>query len=389
MYIVPHNAPAISAAATPRIASFAGTWAADAAASTVPPTNISSAPPITPSQRRRSAPRSSPKNRTPQMIPSRLLLFHNGKAMLSPTSRTAKIVRVLATAHRHPARIAHTIRCGACLRSAAIYDVPCISAGIVHRARNTPMTMLNEITTGESPSVTNFVGASAAPSHAPAVTPQSIPTPCSVRRRTASRAARGVLSRDSSGSAVLTKSSAERAAPRRARPRAPRTAHRAARGPPTRPTYLRRRRPCIHPTVGGYTGEYWRLGARETSFQSHLFDGGFRDHKRRMAEDRRFFSRLGAGPFVARNQFARPPSRAPRQTANWFSSFSLGAARAHSHHSARPARLRAESGLRGKARVAEGLLAAESRSRQREVVERKCCCLAQRPHGTRAFHHQQ
>ena len=119
MYIVPHSAPAASAAATPRIASFAGTCATDAAARAVPPANINTAPPRTPSQRRQSAPRSSWKKTTPQKIPSRLLLFHNGKAMLRPTSRTAKIVRVLATAHKQPASTAHTIRCGACLRSAA------------------------------------------------------------------------------------------------------------------------------------------------------------------------------------------------------------------------------------------------------------------------------
>src|SRR5689334_5487969 len=169
MYIVPHNTPAESAATTPRAASRDGTWDADAIANTVAPANISSAPPITPNQRRESAPRSSLKNTIPQMIPSRLLLFHSGKAMLKPTSRTAKIVSVLATAHRHPARIAHTIRCGAWRRSAAMYDVPWMSAGSDHRARKTPITIVSEITTGESPRVTSLVGASAAPSQAPAV----------------------------------------------------------------------------------------------------------------------------------------------------------------------------------------------------------------------------
>jgi hypothetical protein len=38
--------------------------------------------------------------------------------------------------------------------------------------------MASDTTTGESPIVTNFVGASAAPSHAPAVSPQNIPTVC-------------------------------------------------------------------------------------------------------------------------------------------------------------------------------------------------------------------
>jgi hypothetical protein len=36
--------------------------------------------------------------------------------------------------------------------------------------------MLSDITTGDNPRVTSFVGASAAPSHAPAVRPHSIPT---------------------------------------------------------------------------------------------------------------------------------------------------------------------------------------------------------------------
>jgi hypothetical protein len=109
-------------------------------------------------------------------MPSKLLLFQRGKAMLSPTSRTAKMVSVFATAHKQPASTAQTMRCGACRRSAAMYDVPWIKAGKVQRARNTPITMPSEITTGDSPSVTSFVGASAAPSHAPAVSPHSIPT---------------------------------------------------------------------------------------------------------------------------------------------------------------------------------------------------------------------
>src|SRR3954467_15289039 len=124
MYIVPHSTPADNAATTPRTASFDVDCDVDASASAVAPANISSAPPITPSHRLLGAPRSSWKKTIPQRIPSRLLLFHSGNAMLNPTSRTAKIVRVFATAHRHPARIAHTIRCGACLKSAAMYEVP-------------------------------------------------------------------------------------------------------------------------------------------------------------------------------------------------------------------------------------------------------------------------
>src|SRR6476469_10018080 len=108
MYIVPHITPAASATATPRSAFTDDDCDDEAIASAVAPPNISSAPPITPNQRRASAPRSSPKKRTPQRIRSRLLLFQSGKAMLKPTSRTAKIVSVLATAHRHPASTAQT-----------------------------------------------------------------------------------------------------------------------------------------------------------------------------------------------------------------------------------------------------------------------------------------
>src|SRR3954471_4639422 len=104
-----------------------------------------------------------------------------------------------------------------------MYDVPWISAGSVHLARNTPITMLSEITTGDSPSVTSLVGASAAPSHAPAVSPQNIPTFCSVLSRAASMlliAACGLLP----SGAELTRSSAAR----RDRPPAPRREPRTA-----------------------------------------------------------------------------------------------------------------------------------------------------------------
>ena len=39
------------------------------------------------------------------------LVFHSGKAMARPTSRMAKTVSVLATAHRAPASSAQTMRC--------------------------------------------------------------------------------------------------------------------------------------------------------------------------------------------------------------------------------------------------------------------------------------
>src|SRR5580658_2186872 len=50
---------------------------------------------------------------------------------------------------------------------------------MVHRAVNTPATMKSEMAKGEYPAVTSLVGASAAPSQTPAVSPQITPRPCS------------------------------------------------------------------------------------------------------------------------------------------------------------------------------------------------------------------
>src|SRR6266568_1223443 len=218
MYIVPQSAPAASAAATPRAAWPPGAWVDDATASSVAPANIAVAPPSTPSRRARPASRSSLKNTTPHTMPSRLFAFHSGNAMLRPMSLIAKMVRVLATAQRHPASTAHTVRCGAWRRSAPIADVPRSRAGTLQRARNTPSTIVSEITTGEIPSDTILVGASAAPSHAPAAKPLSTPTCCSRWSRPAA-----------TGS---TRAPRDRAAERR---RGPRTGHRAAwrRGAPS------------------------------------------------------------------------------------------------------------------------------------------------------------
>jgi hypothetical protein len=96
---------------------------------------------------------------------------------------------VFATAHKHPASTAHTSRCGALRTSARTEDVPKISAGTLHRARKTPITMISEITIGEIPTVTNLVGASAAPNHAPAVKPDKIPSSCNFLARELSCAA--------------------------------------------------------------------------------------------------------------------------------------------------------------------------------------------------------
>ena len=48
--------------------------------------------------------------------------------------------------------------------------------------------MISEITIGETPTETNFVGASAAPSQAPAVKPERIPSACSFRGHESSNA---------------------------------------------------------------------------------------------------------------------------------------------------------------------------------------------------------
>src|SRR5882672_1668398 len=175
IYIVPQRTPAPSAAQTPRNECPAGPCVEEAMASRVAPRHMTSAPPSTPIQRRQPAWRSSLKKRNPQKIPSKLFEFQSGKAMLKPTSRMAKMVRVLATAQRQPARTAQMTKCGARRTSARTDDVPRINAGRLHRARKTPTTMIREIATGEIPIETSLVGASAAPSQAPAVKPEKVP----------------------------------------------------------------------------------------------------------------------------------------------------------------------------------------------------------------------
>src|SRR5256886_15636182 len=96
------------------------------------------------------------------------------------------MVSVLATAQRQPASTAQTTRWGACRTSAPIAAVPRSRAGGLHRAKNPPIPRASEITTGERPRVPILVGASAAPSQAPAVKPLAIPASCSRPRRRAS-----------------------------------------------------------------------------------------------------------------------------------------------------------------------------------------------------------
>src|ERR1035437_7775213 len=123
------------------------------------------------------APLSSPNSTRPHRMPTSELAFHSGKAMVSPTSRMAKTVSVLATAHSIPARIAVSSRCRFLLRSANTDCVPLSSVGTVQRAVNTPATLHSEIAYGDRPELTSLVGASAAPSHTPAASPHATPIP--------------------------------------------------------------------------------------------------------------------------------------------------------------------------------------------------------------------
>ena len=123
---------------------------------------MAKAPPNTFAHPLMPEPRSSLKSSQPQNRPTRLLVFHSGKAMARPTLRTAKMVSVLATAHSIPASSAHTIRCGLSRRSANRKPVPLSSVGTVQRATNAPITMPMEMMKGENPAFTSLVGASAA-----------------------------------------------------------------------------------------------------------------------------------------------------------------------------------------------------------------------------------
>src|SRR5205807_3845201 len=111
MYMVPQRIPAPSAAQTPYRECAAGPCPEeDAIDKKVAPAHMTNAPPKTPARQRQPAWRSTLKKRKPHRMPRRLFEFHNGKAMLRPISRMAKIVSVLATAQRHPARSAQITR---------------------------------------------------------------------------------------------------------------------------------------------------------------------------------------------------------------------------------------------------------------------------------------
>ena len=78
---------------------------------------IATAPATTLPILRPLAPLSSPNKVLAQNSPTRALAFHKGKATVSPTSRIANTVSVLATAQRAPARSAQTIKCFFSIRS--------------------------------------------------------------------------------------------------------------------------------------------------------------------------------------------------------------------------------------------------------------------------------
>ena len=81
--------PAPKAAATPRMECSDPPCERETKDSNSAPTNMTNAPPSTPSHRNQPARCSSLNRSVPQMIAIKLFAFHKGKAILSPISRTA------------------------------------------------------------------------------------------------------------------------------------------------------------------------------------------------------------------------------------------------------------------------------------------------------------
>src|ERR1035441_9813493 len=79
-------------------------------------------------------PRSSLNSSQPQKRPTRLLVFHSGKATESPTLRIANTVKVLATAQSIPANTAQTMRWAFSRRSSSRKPVPLRAMGTVQRS---------------------------------------------------------------------------------------------------------------------------------------------------------------------------------------------------------------------------------------------------------------
>src|ERR1039458_7970373 len=183
MYMEPKTMPAPRAVTTPRRAWPLWAWDVEARDNITAPPKSTSAPPSTPTQRSQPARCNSLKSKIPQTIPTRLLEFCRGKAMLRPMSRIAKMLNVFATAQRHPASTPQMIRWGTCRRSAPRSEVPRTNAGKLQRETKVPSTIMNEIMKGETAMFTNSVGASAAASHSPAERPHITPSAWSLRWR--------------------------------------------------------------------------------------------------------------------------------------------------------------------------------------------------------------
>src|ERR1035437_8659375 len=111
---------------------------------------MANAPPNTFDHSLMPEPRSSLKSSQPQKRPTRLLVFHSGKAMASPTLRTPPLVSVLATAHNIPASSAHTRRGGGARRAEKRKPGPGSSGGTVQRATKAPSTRPRERRKGEN-----------------------------------------------------------------------------------------------------------------------------------------------------------------------------------------------------------------------------------------------
>src|SRR5207248_6451515 len=97
---------------------------------------------------------------------------------------------------------------------------------------------------------------------------------------------------------VVKKSSAARVVQRLAPRPEPRTARHAGRDSTSYRCAARDRRSLSRLAVGAQYWEDWRLRARPASFMSHLA-GGSRGKEGGMADDCRFFARLGAGTCIA------------------------------------------------------------------------------------------
>ncbi len=183
IYIDPNISPAPSAAAIPCSAFPCAACEVEAVEIRIAPENMITPPPTTPSFRDQEARCNSLNNTTPHKIPIKLFAFQSGNARLRPMSFTAKIVSVLPVAQRQPAMTPQTTRWGAWRISVKVSEVLRINAGRLQREMNAPSTIMNEITSGDTATVTNLVGASAPASHNAADTPQKIPSRCSFRWR--------------------------------------------------------------------------------------------------------------------------------------------------------------------------------------------------------------